>query len=98
MDYAANGDNEGGYMEIATWVAGILGTDPNETYKEYTSGDWMTGEEVYNGVLDGTVTGYYEFQQELMLANPDNGMTETVPVENYVALDLMTEAGESLYA
>ncbi len=98
MDYAANGDNEGGYMEIATWVAVILGTDPNETYKEYTSGDWMTGEEVYNGVLDGTVTGYYEFQQELMLANPDNGMTETVPVENYVALDLMTEAGESLYA
>ena len=91
MDYAADGN----YEEVAGWVAGILGTDPNETYKEYTSGDWLTGEEVYNGIADGTVAGYYEFQQELMGTEK---VPEPVPVENYVAFDIMTEAGESLYA
>ena len=91
MDYAANEN----YEEVAGWVASILATDPNETYKEYTSGDWLTGEEVYNGIADGTVAGYYEFQQELMGTEK---VPEPVPVENYVAFDIMTEAGESLYA
>ena len=91
MDYAADGN----YEEVAGWVAAILATDPNETYKEYTSGDWLTGEEVYNGIADGTVAGYYEFQQELMGTEK---VPEPVPVENYVAFDIMTEAGESLYA
>ena len=91
MDYAADGN----YEEVAGWVAAILATDPNETYKEYTSGDWLTGEEVYNGIADGTVAGYYEFQQELMGTEK---VPEPVPVENYVAFDLITEAGESLYA
>ena len=66
-----------------------------ETYKEYTSGEWLTGEDVYNGIADGTVAGYYEFQQELMGTEK---VPEPVPVENYVAFDIMTEAGESLYA
>ena len=91
MDYAADGN----YEEVAGWVAAILATDPAETYKEYTSGDWLTGEEVYNGIADGTVAGYYEFQQELMGTEK---VPEPVPVENYVAFDIMTEAGESLYA
>ena len=91
MDYAADGN----YEEVAGWVAAILATDPNETYKEYTSGDWLTGEDVYNGIADGTVAGYYEFQQELMGTEK---VPEPVPVENYVAFDIMTEAGESLYA
>ena len=91
MDYAADGN----YEEVAGWVAAILATDPNETYKENTSGDWLTGEEVYNGIADGTVAGYYEFQQELMGTEK---VPEPVPVENYVAFDIMTEAGESLYA
>ena len=91
MDYAADGN----YEEVAGWVAAILATDPAETYKEYTSGEWLTGEDVYNGIADGTVAGYYEFQQELMGTEK---VPEPVPVENYVAFDIMTEAGESLYA
>ncbi|HIT30325.1 MAG TPA: taurine ABC transporter substrate-binding protein, partial [Candidatus Scatomorpha stercoravium] len=86
---------DGNYEEVAGWVAAILATDPAETYKEYTSGEWLTGEDVYNGIADGTVAGYYEFQQELMGTEK---VPEPVPVENYVAFDIMTEAGESLYA
>ena len=86
MDYAADGN----YEEVAGWVAAILATDPAETYKEYTSGEWLTGEDVYNGIADGTVAGYYEFQQELMGTEK---VPEPVPVENYVAFDIMTEAG-----
>ena len=93
MDYAADGN----YEEVAGWVAGILATDPEATYKEYTSGDWLTGEEVYNGVADGTVNNYYQLQQDLMIANPDSGVTETVALEDYIAFDIMTEAGDSLY-
>ena len=93
MDY----DADGNYEEVAGWVAGILATDPEATYKEYTSGDWLTGEEVYNGVADGTVNSYYQLQQDLMIANPDSGVTETVALEDYIAFDIMTEAGDSLY-
>ena len=46
-------------------------------------------------MADGTVQGYYEFQQELMIAA--GTLEEAVPVENYVAFDLMTEAGDILY-
>ena len=32
-----------------------------------------------------------------MIANPTAPSTETVPVEDYVAFDIMTEAGDALY-
>ena len=32
-----------------------------------------------------------------MLTNPQSGVTESVPVEDYVAFDIMTEAGDALY-
>ena len=91
MDYAAEEHHD----EVAQWVADQLAADYDATYGETTSGDWLTGQEVYNGVADGTVQGYYEFQQELMVAA--GTLEEAVPVENYVAFDLMTEVGDSLY-
>ena len=91
MDYAAEEHHD----EVAQWVADQLAADYDATYGETTSGDWLTGQEVYNGVADGTVAGYYEFQQELMVAA--GTLEEAVPVENYVAFDLMTEVGDSLY-
>lgn len=91
MDYAADDH----YDEVAQWVADQLAADYDTTYGDTTSGDWLTGKEVYDGVADGTVAGYYEFQQELMIAA--GTLDEAVPVENYVAFDLMTEAGDILY-
>ena len=91
MDYAAEDHHD----EVAQWVADQLAADYDATYGETTSGDWLTGQEVYNGVADGTVAGYYEFQQELMIAA--GTLEEAGPVENYVAFDLMTEVGDSLY-
>ena len=93
MDYAADEHHE----EVAQWVADELKVEYKDSYGETTSGEWMTGKEVYEGVKDGTVQGYYEFQQELMIAKPDSTITEAVPVENYVAFDLITEVGEALY-
>ena len=91
MDYAADEHHE----EVAQWVADELKVNYEDSYGETTSGEWMTGKEVYEGVLDGTVQGYYEFQQELMVTA--GTVTEAVPVENYVAFDLITEVGEALY-
>ena len=93
MDYAAEENHE----QVAQWVADELKVEYEDSYGETTSGEWMTGKEVYEGVKDGTVQGYYEFQQELMIAKPDSTITEAVPVENYVAFDLITEVGEALY-
>lgn len=91
MDYAADEHHE----EVAQWVADELKVNYEDSYGETTSGEWMTGKEVYEGVLDGTVQGYYEFQQELMVTA--GTVTEAVPVENYVAFDLITEVGDALY-
>ncbi len=93
MDYAADEHHE----EVAQWVADELKVEYEDSYGETTSGEWMTGKEVYEGVKDGTVQGYYEFQQELMIAKPDSTITEAVPVENYVDFDLILEVGEALY-
>ena len=91
MDYAAHENHE----QVAQWVADELKVDYETSLGETTSGKWLTGEQVYNGVKDGTVQGYYELQQSLMV---DAGtITEAVPVENYVAFDLITEVGDALY-
>ena len=91
MDYAAEENHE----QVAQWVADELVVEYETSLGETTSGKWLTGEQVYNGVKDGTVQGYYELQQSLMV---DAGtITEAVPVENYVAFDLITEVGDALY-
>ncbi len=91
MDYAADGN----YEQVAEWVSAELAVDYDTTYGETTSGDWMTGKEVYEGVKDGTVQEYYEFQQELMIEA--GSVEEAVPVEDYVDFDLILEVGEALY-
>lgn len=93
MDYAAHENHE----QVAQWVADELKVDYETSLGETTSGKWLAGEEVYNGVKDGTVQGYYELQQEIMRADPSKEIPEAVPVENYVAIDLITEVGDALY-
>ena len=46
-------------------------------------------------MADGTVAGYYELQQEIMISS--GNLEAPVPVEDYVAFDIMTEAGDALY-
>ena len=91
MDYSADEH----YDEVAQWVADLLAIDYDSAYNQRGDADWLTGKEVYDGVADGTVAGYYELQQEIMISS--GNLEAPVPVEDYVAFDIMTEAGDALY-
>ena len=84
-------------LYTSQWVADLLAISYDDAYKQRGDADWLTGKEVYDGIADGTVEGYYQLQQDIMLENPESGVTEAVPVENYVAFNIMTEAGDALY-
>ena len=92
MDYAALEEN---YEEVAGWVADFLSVD-SATVLQQARGDadWLTGKEVVAGIEDGTVEGYYELQQEMMVNAGTITAEEECPVGDYVALDLILEAGE----
>lgn len=91
MDYSANEH----YDEVAQWVADLLAIDYESAYNQRGDAEWLTGKEVYDGIADGTVAGYYELQQEIMISS--GNLEAPVPVEDYVAFDIMTEAGDALY-
>ena len=56
---------------------------------------WLTGEELYAAVKDGTIKGYYQVQLDQMVANEK--ATADIQVEDYVMFDVMLEAAASLY-
>ena len=87
MDYSADEH----YDEVAQWVADLLAIDYESAYNQRGDAEWLTGKEVYDGIADGTVAGYYELQQEIMISS--GNLEAEVPVEDYVAFDIMTEAG-----
>ena len=91
MDYSADEH----FDEVAEWVADLLAIDYESAYNQRGDAEWLSGKEVYDGIADGTVAGYYELQQELMISS--GNLESEVPVEDYVAFDIMTEAGDALY-
>ena len=91
MDYSADEH----YDEVAEWVADLLAIDYESAYNQRGDAEWLSGKEVYDGIADGTVAGYYELQQELMISS--GNLESEVPVEDYVAFNIMTEAGDALY-
>ena len=50
-------------------------------------------QEVLAGIEDGTVDGYYELQQEMMVNSGAITEEEKCPVSDYVNYDIITEAG-----
>ena len=89
MDYAADGN----YEEVAQWCATQAALDYDTMYNQRGDADWLTGKEVMEGVADGTVKGYYELQQKNLLDGGSITEDDVCPVEVYVALDLVAEAG-----
>lgn len=88
MDYAADDNFEHTAEIIAKQTAG----DKNVVYEERGVAEWLTGKEVAAGAANGTVKGYYELQKKNFIAA---GAVEVdPPVEDYVMLDLMVEAGK----
>ena len=89
MDYAADEHQD----EVAQWCADQAKLDYDTMYNQRGDADWLTGKEVVDGVSDGTVKGYYELQQKNLLDGGSITEEDVCPVEDYVAFDLMTEAG-----
>ena len=89
MDYAADEHHD----EVAQWCADQAKLDYDTMYNQRGDADWLTGKEVVDGVSDGTVKGYYELQQKNLLDGGSITEEDVCPVEDYVAFDLMTEAG-----
>lgn len=88
MDYAAD-DN---YEHTAELIAKQTAGDKAVVYEERGVAEWLTGKEVAAGAADGTVKGYYELQKKNFIAA---GAVEVdPPVEEYVMLDVMIEAGK----
>lgn len=90
MDYAALEEN---YSQVAQWVADELALDYDSVYSQRGDAQWLTGKEVVDGVADGTVEGYYQLQQEIMVSSGAITAEEQCPVSDYVDMTLMTEAG-----
>ena len=91
MDYAALEEN---YEEVSGWVADFLALDVEDVLMQARGdADWLTGKEVLAGIEDGTVDGYYELQQEMMVASGAITEEEKCPVSDYVNYDIITEAG-----
>ena len=88
MDYAADDH----YDEVAQYVANETKTDYDSVYNQRGDADWFTGKEVAAGAADGTVADYYKVQQENFIAS--GAVEKEVPVEDYVMLDNMIEAGK----
>ncbi|HIX89817.1 MAG TPA: ABC transporter substrate-binding protein [Candidatus Agathobaculum pullicola] len=89
MDYAADEHQD----EVAQWCADQAKLDYDTMYSQRGDADWLTGKEVVEGVADGTVKGYYELQQQNLLSGGSITEADVCPVEDYVAFDVMTEAG-----
>ena len=91
MDYAALEEN---YEEVSGWVADFLALDVEDVLMQARGdADWLTGKEVLAGIEDGTVDGYYELQQEMMVTSGAITEEEKCPVSDYVNYDIITEAG-----
>ena len=91
MDYAAQEEH---YEEVAQWVADELKLNVEDVVPQARGdADWLTGQEVVSGVADGTVEGYYQLQQEMMVSSGAITAEEQCPVADYVDMELMTEAG-----
>ena len=91
MDYAALEEN---YEEVSGWVADFLALDVEDVLMQARGdADWLTGKEVLAGIEDGTVDGYYELQQEMMVNSGAITEEEKCPVSDYVNYDIITEAG-----
>lgn len=89
MDYAADEHHD----EVAQWCADQAKLEYDSMYSQRGDADWLTGKEVVDGIADGTVKGYYELQQKNLLDGGSITEEDVCPVEDYVAFDVMTEAG-----
>ena len=89
MNYRAIEEN---MQRVASWVAQVIGADEKTVRGQQWDAEWSTAGFVAIGAENGTVKQLYETQQKQFLKAGD--VASAVPVENYVLLDVMTEAAE----
>ena len=89
MDYRAMEENT---KQVASWVAEVTGGSVDGLYAQRRDADWSTKGYVAIGVTNGTVEKLYEAQQKNFLKN--GVITKSVPVNQYVLLEIMSKAVE----
>ena len=57
MDYGAKEEN---LTQVSEWIATQLAADVATVEAQDHDGNWLTGEELYAAVQDGTIKGYYQ--------------------------------------
>lgn len=92
MDFGAKEEN---LAQVSEWIATQLAADVATVDVQSHDGNWLTGEELYAAVKDGTIEGYYQTQLNQMIDNEK--APADAQVANYVMFDLMLEAAASLY-
>ncbi len=75
--------------EVCEWLAAEVEADPDTILATKESADWLTPAVISDRLLDGTVKGWYEAQQQVFL---DSGrIPERVDTEQYILYDVMDE-------
>lgn len=90
MDYAAVEHHD----EVSEYVAKQVALDVDSVYAQRGDAEWLSGQTVSAGASDGTVEAYYALQQENLLAAGSITEDDKCPVTDYVAMDIMVEAGD----
>ena len=93
-DYASVEDNRD---EVSQFIATLCGLDYEAIYAQRYDGAFISGEETYEGVLDGTIRGYYELYESSAIENGTIDQTAALSVDEFIDWSFMQEAGESLY-
>lgn len=76
--------------EVCRWLAAEIEADPQTILDTKDNYEWLTANDIETSLADGSLKRCYESQQQVFL---DSGrISQTVPVENYVLFDIMTDA------
>lgn len=92
MDYASKEEH---FTDVSQFIADQLASDFEVVYAQRNDAEWMSGKEQYEAVLDGTTISYYETIHRNLLEQ--GHITEDSATDEYIDLDILIEAGESLY-
>lgn len=93
MTYGADSAN---WEEIAQWVADKTATDYDACYAQTGDAIWFSADEVATYLADGTLAGYYEGVMNDFLVAESITEDEVNDVSNWVLLDVLQEAVDTM--
>ena len=93
MTYGADSAN---WEEVAQWVSEQTKTDYDACYAQVGDAIWFSADEVAADLADGTLAGYYESVMNDFLVADSITEDEVNDVANWVLLDVLQEAVDTM--